>query len=85
MVGAIDIVFSDNGDGIVEADRERIFDYGYRSEGAERSNVSGTGLGCWLAREIAKRHGGELSVRSVARPFEIVLRLRDTRLRAVQF
>jgi signal transduction histidine kinase len=79
--GRIEIVFADNGPGIAETDKERIFEFGYRSEGAEQSNVQGTGLGCWLAKEIAVRHSGRLSVRS-CRPFQLVLELPNPRPRS---
>lgn len=79
LPGTIEIVFADNGPGIAESDKERIFEFGFRGEGAENTNVQGTGLGCWLAREIAKRHGGNLWVRSTS-PFELVLELPHPRL-----
>jgi signal transduction histidine kinase len=83
MFGRVEIVFEDNGKGIAEEDRERIFEHGYRSEGAKRSHVQGTGLGCWLAREIARQHGGDVFVRSIM-PFQIVLMLQNPRLKTIQ-
>lgn len=53
---------TDNGPGIREEDRERIF---HRFERAVPSQeVSGLGLGLYIAREIMELHGGLISVRS---------------------
>lgn len=81
---SVEIAFEDNGPGIDEVDRDQIFQFGFRSQNAMNSNVQGTGLGCWLAKEIAKRHDGDLVVRSV-HPFELVLTLPHTRLRKRSF
>jgi hypothetical protein len=54
-----EIVISDNGPGIEAADAERIFEYGERGSGAK---VFGEGLGMWIARGIARRHGGDLTL-----------------------
>lgn len=49
----------DRGPGVLEAERERIFEPFYRARGAsERSG--GVGLGLALARQIAREHGGTL-------------------------
>ncbi|MBL8892615.1 MAG: HAMP domain-containing histidine kinase [Planctomycetaceae bacterium] len=80
--GRLDLVFTDNGSGIDESEREKIFEHGFRSPSARRTNVQGTGLGCWLAREIVRRHHGEISVRT-ARPLSLELHLPHPRLRNV--
>ena len=49
------LVVEDDGPGVPEAERERIFERFYRSEG-QRGNLSGSGLGLALARAIAERH-----------------------------
>ncbi len=46
----------DNGPGIAEDDRERIFERFYRAPG---STSAGTGLGLTIVRAIARQHGGE--------------------------
>lgn len=51
----------DRGPGIPERDRERIFEKYYRRS-AVRSRLPGTGLGLYIAREIARIHGGDLWV-----------------------
>ena len=53
----------DHGAGIDPADAERIFRPFYRSETARsRTGQHGAGLGLALARQIADRHGGYLTV-----------------------
>ena len=55
------IHISDQGEGIPEAERERIFEKFYRRAGV-RGKVPGSGLGLHIAREIARIHGGDLWV-----------------------
>jgi hypothetical protein len=52
----------DQGEGIDEADRTRIFEPFHRAAGTER--VVGTGLGLPIARELAERMGGGVGVAS---------------------
>jgi two-component system sensor histidine kinase KdpD len=47
----------DSGPGIPEQERERVFDKFYRRV---TNNIPGTGLGLYIAREIARAHGGEV-------------------------
>jgi two-component system, OmpR family, heavy metal sensor histidine kinase CusS len=44
------------------ADRNRIFDRFYRGDSARTRKVEGIGLGLSLAREIARAHGGDLTL-----------------------
>jgi signal transduction histidine kinase len=53
------IRIADQGMGIPEQDRERIFDKFYR-RASVRDKVPGSGLGLHIAREIARIHGGDL-------------------------
>jgi signal transduction histidine kinase len=65
----------DAGQGIIPDDQERIFERFERAV-ADR-HVSGLGLGLYIAREIVRAHGGELSVRSESgRGATFVMRLR---------
>ena len=50
----------DNGPGIPEAERERIFERFYRAEGTK--TIPGTGLGLAIVRRVAELHGGKPSI-----------------------
>ncbi|MFN7919130.1 MAG: DUF4118 domain-containing protein [Bryobacteraceae bacterium] len=52
------IRISDQGPGIPERERERVFDKFYRVRTG--SAVAGTGLGLHIAREIVRKHGGDM-------------------------
>ena len=57
--GAVKLVVRDNGPGVPEELRERIFEKFYKGQGG------GTGLGLAIAKQIADSHGGTISVDSV--------------------
>ena len=58
----------DDGPGIAEEDRDRIFDRFYRADPARERG--GSGLGLPLTRAIVLLHGGEIGVTSTLRlPF----------------
>lgn len=54
----------DRGPGIPEAELEKVFEPFYRLEGSRSRDTGGVGLGLSIARNIARSHGGELSVRN---------------------
>jgi signal transduction histidine kinase len=57
------LMVNDQGMGIDEADRERVFEKFFRSSEAS-ARIAGTGLGLAVAREIVETHGGEIRVQS---------------------
>ncbi len=71
--GSVVLAVSDNGPGVDEAERERVFDLFHSGR------RGGTGLGLAIVRRIANAHGGEVRVRNDGRPgatFEVKLPLR---------
>jgi two-component system phosphate regulon sensor histidine kinase PhoR len=55
---------TDQGEGIANADLERIFERFYKGDRARSRGRGGTGLGLAIARHIAERHGGRMWARS---------------------
>lgn len=58
------ISITDTGSGITPDEQVHIFERGYRSSSARKSQVPGTGLGLHFARSIAEAHGGHIEVAS---------------------
>jgi signal transduction histidine kinase len=60
------VAVTDQGIGVAEADRERIFEYLYRSPIAEQRNLSGLGLGLFISRHLVEWHGGWLTLHATS-------------------
>ncbi|MDE1996122.1 MAG: two-component sensor histidine kinase [Rhizobiaceae bacterium] len=56
------IVFDDDGPGIPAANREDVFKPFFRLDAARNLDNSGTGLGLSIARDIARSHGGNVTL-----------------------
>ena len=56
----IEIAIEDNGPGIPETEREKVFAPFYRIETSRSRETGGTGLGLSVARSIIRSHGGEI-------------------------
>ncbi|MGB8941662.1 MAG: HAMP domain-containing sensor histidine kinase [Streptomyces sp.] len=56
------IEVSDDGDGVPEGERDRIFERFVRLDDARTRDDGGAGLGLAIARDVAARHGGTLTV-----------------------
>jgi signal transduction histidine kinase len=54
------IAVQDRGRGIPDHERERIFERFYRVDDPDFLYQAGTGLGLYIARELARRHGGNV-------------------------
>ncbi|MBV2154653.1 cell wall metabolism sensor histidine kinase WalK [Kitasatospora sp. SUK 42] len=61
----IEISVTDQGIGISEKDRERVFERFYRVDPARSRATGGTGLGLSIVKHVAASHGGTVSVWSV--------------------
>ena len=62
--GGAKVAVIDNGIGIAAEDQARLFTRFVRIEKQSTQHISGTGLGLWLSREIARMHDGDLTVES---------------------
>jgi PAS domain S-box-containing protein len=60
----VQVDVSDTGLGIEEGEHEKVFDRFYRSKDPRVHKITGTGLGLPLAREIARLHGGDITLQS---------------------
>ncbi|MFD7720794.1 sensor histidine kinase [Streptomyces sp. NPDC059814] len=59
--GGVAVVVTDDGAGVPEAERERIFERFVRLDDARARDDGGAGLGLAIARDVAGRHGGRLT------------------------
>ena len=58
----------DDGPGILEQYLPHIFDHGWTPEVARREEKTSSGLGLFIARTLARRYGGDLTVESMPAP-----------------
>jgi two-component system heavy metal sensor histidine kinase CusS len=66
---------SDEGPGVTEADRDKIFEPFYRAASARGVAPEGAGLGLGIARGIARAHGGDVTLASAERGARFVVEL----------
>jgi signal transduction histidine kinase/DNA-binding response OmpR family regulator len=62
--GTMCISVADQGIGIPQGERERIFERFYQVDGGLARQYAGTGLGLALVKEIVEAHGGRVTVKS---------------------
>lgn len=62
--GCYEFIFRDNGIGMSKEFQERLFEPFSRAEDSRVSKIEGTGLGMTIARNIARRMNGDISVES---------------------
>jgi len=58
--GIVTLTVDDDGDGIAEEDRERIFERFTRTDSSRSRDTGGVGLGLAVVRATARRHGGDV-------------------------
>ena len=59
-----EVLVEDEGPGIPEGDRQRVFEPFVRLEGSRNGDTGGTGLGLTLVKAIAEGHGGAVNLES---------------------
>ena len=57
--GGMEVLVSDNGDGIPDKEVVRVFDKFFRGQNA--AGIDGSGLGLYMARSVVEVHGGTLT------------------------
>jgi two-component system, OmpR family, osmolarity sensor histidine kinase EnvZ len=62
IADGIDILVDDNGPGIRPADRDRAFRAFVRLDASRNPSTGGVGLGLTIARDVARSHGGEITL-----------------------
>lgn len=58
--GLVELAVTDQGIGISEEDRDRVFERFYRVDPARSRNTGGTGLGLSIVKHVVQNHGGEV-------------------------
>jgi signal transduction histidine kinase len=82
--GIVQIVVTDQGQGIPEEHLEHIFDRFYRVDKARSRQTGGYGLGLSIAQNIVAQHGGEIQVKSAegsGSTFTVLLPRKNRRLK----
>jgi signal transduction histidine kinase len=60
--GHVTLTVDDDGPGIAAADRDRVFERFVRLDEGRARAEGGTGLGLAIAREVARAHGGDVTL-----------------------
>jgi two-component system sensor histidine kinase SenX3 len=60
--GVVEVTVTDQGVGIPESERDRVFERFFRVDEARSRNTGGTGLGLSIVKHVAQNHGGDVRV-----------------------
>lgn len=60
--GVVEIAVTDQGVGIPESERDRVFERFFRVDSARSRNTGGTGLGLSIVKHVVQNHGGDVRV-----------------------
>jgi two-component system OmpR family sensor kinase len=78
----LDICVTDDGPGVADVDREKVFEPFWRGAEQQASGARGAGLGLAIARQIARAHGGDVilseSLASRGACFRVILPISST-------
>jgi signal transduction histidine kinase len=72
----IHMAVRDQGPGFAPEETDRLFEKYYRSVAERHRKVPGSGLGLYIVKTVAERHGGSVSARSepgTGAEFEIIV------------
>ncbi len=58
--GVVEVAVTDQGPGIPEAERVRVFERFYRIDDARSRHTGGTGLGLSIVKHVVQNHGGDV-------------------------
>jgi two-component system, OmpR family, sensor histidine kinase SenX3 len=58
--GVIEIAVTDQGVGIAEDDRDRVFERFFRADSSRSRHTGGSGLGLSIVKHVAQNHGGDV-------------------------
>jgi len=73
--GKIIVTIEDDGPGIPENERVRVFDPFYRVDPSRNLDTGGVGLGLAVTRSVIRAHGGEVSFKTGKARFCLVVEL----------
>ncbi len=71
----LEILVEDDGPGIPEADRDKVFEPFVRLENSRNRDTGGAGLGLALARSIVRNHGGDITLAQTGKGLRVVIHL----------
>jgi two-component system sensor histidine kinase SenX3 len=60
--GIVEISVTDQGVGIPDDERERVFERFFRVDAARSRNTGGSGLGLSIVKHVVQNHGGDVRV-----------------------
>ena len=60
----LELLFSDNGIGIAETERQKVFEKFYRVGSEETRRNKGTGLGLYIVKQLVQNHNGIIKVKA---------------------
>ena len=57
---SVQVAIQDNGPGIPDSEKDKIFDRFYRTDASRNSSTGGSGIGLSIVKKIIEEHGGKI-------------------------